>query len=80
MGLAPRVVERIFEFLRRLADSGTALLIVEQYVAKALELADIVYVISRGRVTFCGEPAELDADALAESYLGGTPDLSGTNA
>ena len=37
---------------------------------KALELADIVYVLHKGQVTFCGEPAELDADALARSYLG----------
>jgi branched-chain amino acid transport system ATP-binding protein len=71
MGLAPRVVQTIFEFLRRLADAGTALLIVEQYVAKALELADIVYILHKGQVSFCGEPAELDADALAHSYLGG---------
>jgi branched-chain amino acid transport system ATP-binding protein len=70
MGLAPRVVDTIFEFLRRLADAGTALLIVEQYVVKALELADIVYVLHKGQVAFCGEPAELDADALARSYLG----------
>jgi branched-chain amino acid transport system ATP-binding protein len=80
MGLAPRVVDQIFEFLRGLAEAGTALLIVEQYVTKALELADIVYVLSRGRVSFCGEPAELDGDALAESYLGGSTDLSGSNA
>ncbi len=65
MGLAPRIVDTIFEFLRRLADAGTALLIVEQYVVKALELADIVYVLHKGQVAFCGEPAELDADALA---------------
>jgi branched-chain amino acid transport system ATP-binding protein len=78
MGLAPIVVDQIFEFLRRLADAGTALLIVEQYVAKALELADIVYVLARGDVSFCGEPGELDGDALAESYLGGSTDRSGS--
>ena len=70
MGLAPLVVETIFEFLRGLAEVGTALLIVEQYVAKALALADIVYILNNGRIAFCGEPAELDADALARSYLG----------
>ena len=74
MGLAPRVVDTIFEFLRRLADAGTALLIVEQYVVKALELADIVYVLHKGQLSFCGEPAELDADALARSYLGDSRD------
>jgi branched-chain amino acid transport system ATP-binding protein len=76
MGLAPRVVDAIFEALRRLAAGGTALLIVEQYVAKALELADIAYLLRRGQVAFCGEPVELDADALARSYLGDGPDLA----
>ena len=76
MGLAPIVVDAIFEFLRGLAARGTALLIVEQYVAKALELADIAYLLRRGEVAFCGEPAELDADALARSYLGDGPDLA----
>lgn len=73
MGLAPRVVDEIFVFLRRLADTGAALLVVEQYVVKALELADIVYVLDKGRVSFCGEPAELDAEALARAYLGEGP-------
>jgi len=71
MGLAPKVVDEIFTMLGRLAGSGVALLLVEQYVARALELADLVYVLRKGRVAFCGEPAELDADALAASYLGG---------
>jgi branched-chain amino acid transport system ATP-binding protein len=73
MGLAPKVVDAIFEFLRQLADAGTALLIVEQYVAKALELADTAYVLHQGRITFCGAPADLDADAIARSYLGADP-------
>jgi len=71
MGLAPIVVDEIFVALRRLAETGVALLIVEQYVTKALDLADLVYVLQKGRVAFAGEPAELDADALARSYLGG---------
>ena len=70
MGLAPIIVDTIFDFLRRLADRGTALLIVEQYVAKALGLADIAYILHKGALVFCGEPAELDTDALAHSYLG----------
>lgn len=70
MGLAPIVVEEIFAFLHKLRDRGTSLLLVEQYVSKALEVADHVYVLSRGRVAFAGETSEVDADALAESYLG----------
>jgi branched-chain amino acid transport system ATP-binding protein len=70
MGLAPKVVHAIFEFLERLAADGAALLIVEQYVHQVLAMADLVYVLNRGRVTFAGQPSEIDADALAEEYLG----------
>jgi branched-chain amino acid transport system ATP-binding protein len=80
MGLAPIIVDEIFEFLAQLTRRGAALLIVEQYVAKALGLADLVYVMHKGRITFSGEPTELDADALAESYLGGTGDAAASAA
>jgi branched-chain amino acid transport system ATP-binding protein len=74
MGLAPRVVEEIFAALRRLVERGSALLLVEQFVHMALALADLVYVMDRGRIAFRGEPVELDADALAAAYLAaGTP-------
>jgi branched-chain amino acid transport system ATP-binding protein len=74
MGLAPRVVEEIFAALRRLVERGSALLLVEQFVHMALALADLVYVMDRGRIGFRGEPVELDADALAAAYLAaGTP-------
>jgi branched-chain amino acid transport system ATP-binding protein len=70
MGLAPVVVDEIFEFLGKLAAQGCALLLVEQYVARALELADYIYLMSRGRIEFCGEPGEVDAGRLSEQYLG----------
>jgi branched-chain amino acid transport system ATP-binding protein len=70
MGLAPRVVDEVFAFLRRLADTGAALLIVEQYVSRAVAAADYVYLMSRGEIAFAGEPDELDADALADQYVG----------
>jgi branched-chain amino acid transport system ATP-binding protein len=73
MGLAPKVVNEIFDYLTRLAATGVALLLVEQYVHKALELADLAYVINKGRITFAGEASELDPDALAEAYLGAAP-------
>jgi branched-chain amino acid transport system ATP-binding protein len=69
MGLAPRIVEEIFDALRRLVERGAALLLVEQFVHMALGLADLVYVMDRGRIAFQGEPVELDADALAAAYL-----------
>ncbi len=71
MGLAPKIVDEIFDFLGRLAAEGSALLLVEQYVTRALAAADYVYLLGRGRVTFAGEVSEVDAEAIAEEYVGG---------
>ncbi len=70
MGLAPLIVDEIFSYLRRLASEGTSLLVVEQYVARALDLADYVYILNRGRIRFAGEPAEVGDQTVLESYLG----------
>jgi branched-chain amino acid transport system ATP-binding protein len=70
MGLAPILVDEIFQFLARLADEGHSLLIVEQYVAKALALADLVYLLVRGRMVFAGEPAEIQHTDIFARYLG----------
>jgi branched-chain amino acid transport system ATP-binding protein len=70
MGLAPIIVDEIFEFLDRLAAEGHSLLIVEQYVAKALALADLVYVLVRGRMVFAGEPDEIADTDIVAHYLG----------
>jgi branched-chain amino acid transport system ATP-binding protein len=70
MGLAPRIVDEIFDFLGRLAAEGAALLLVEQYVTKALALADHVYTLARGQIAFAGEPAELAGEDVFASYLG----------
>lgn len=70
IGLAPRVVDEIYAFLHRLAGLGASLLLVEQYVKRALELADYVYILNRGRISFVGEPGEVSDDAALASYLG----------
>jgi branched-chain amino acid transport system ATP-binding protein len=70
MGLAPKVVDEIFAFLRDLAARGTALLLVEQYVTRALEVADYVFLLNHGRVVFSGEPGELDGSAIFAEYMG----------
>ncbi len=69
MGLAPVVVDKIFEFLGQISESGTALLIVEQYVKRALSLAHAVYVMNKGGVVFSGKPAQITDDLFAH-YLG----------
>jgi branched-chain amino acid transport system ATP-binding protein len=70
MGLAPRIIDEIFAALRTLAARGTTLLIVEQYVSRALELADSVHLLDRGRLTFSGRPDELDEETVLRGYLG----------
>jgi len=70
LGLAPKVVDEIFEFLQRVRDEGSSLLLVEQYVVRALNLADYVYLLNRGRVVFAGEPNELDSDEVFSRYTG----------
>jgi branched-chain amino acid transport system ATP-binding protein len=70
MGLAPIIVDEIFDFLGRIAAEGTSLLLVEQYVAKALGLASIVYLLVRGRIVFAGETEELAGTDLFAQYLG----------
>jgi branched-chain amino acid transport system ATP-binding protein len=70
MGLAPKIVDEVFQFLEVLRSAGRSLLLVEQYVAKALALADYVFLLNRGRITFAGEPAEVDGDALFAEYVG----------
>jgi branched-chain amino acid transport system ATP-binding protein len=70
LGLAPVLVDRIFETFVNITATGTALLIVEQYVSRALQIADTVYLLDRGTVAFAGPAAELDGDELTRRYLG----------
>ncbi len=70
IGLAPLVVEGIFKFLGQVAKEGTTLLIVEQYVTRALALADSVYVLNRGQVAFSGKSDALSSADIFETYLG----------
>ncbi|MCC0094999.1 ATP-binding cassette domain-containing protein [Streptomyces flavotricini] len=70
MGLAPRVVEEVYALLTELRDAGSALLLVEEKAAGILGVADTVAYLSRGRVTWCGPRAEVEADRLAAAYLG----------
>ncbi len=71
MGLAPKMVDEIFVHLENIAADGAALLLVEQYIPRALELADYVCILRRGRVRFVGEPGEISEELVVESYLGG---------
>ena len=70
LGLAPLVVDDIYESLAALNARGVGLLIVEQYVNRILAMADDVYVMARGTIAWSGKAAELDESELVNSYLG----------
>jgi branched-chain amino acid transport system ATP-binding protein len=71
LGLAPRVVELLSESLRQINAAGVAILLVEQDVMNALELANRAYVIDHGRVTRSGPASGLANDpAIREAYMG----------
>lgn len=72
MGLAPILVEQIFEIIQNLHKAGTTILLVEQNAQAALSVADRGYVLETGRVTLTGPGRELLADeAVKKAYLGG---------
>jgi branched-chain amino acid transport system ATP-binding protein len=70
LGLAPIVVDEIFAFLEQRTAEGAALLIVDQFVTRALEMASTAYVLHRGTVAFEGSADELLRGDVFERYLG----------
>lgn len=72
MGLAPILVDQIFDIIKELHKAGTTVLLVEQNAGKALEIADHAYVLESGSIVLSGTGAELAAtDAVKKAYLGG---------
>jgi branched-chain amino acid transport system ATP-binding protein len=71
MGLAPILVERNFEIIKQVHDSGVAILVVEQNANVSLSIADRGYVLSTGRLVLQGKAAELlENEDLRKAYLG----------
>ena len=71
MGLAPILVERSFEIIQQVHESGVAVLVVEQNANVSLSIADRGYVLSTGRVVLEGEAADLrEHEELRKAYLG----------
>ena len=71
MGLAPVIVQEVFNTIRRLKEAGITLLLVEQFAKSALEVADYAYVMDRGRIAIEGTPAQLHEDErVLAAYLG----------
>lgn len=72
MGLAPILVEQIFDIIKELHNSGATILLVEQNAEMALKIADRAYVLESGRVKFSGTGTELaQSDEIKKAYLGG---------
>ncbi len=70
MGLAPLVVEELFDLVAQVAAEGVAILVVEQFASVVLEVADHVALMVDGDIVRSGRPDEV-ADGLSEAYLGG---------
>ena len=72
LGLAPVVVRRLVRAVRELAGTGVGVLLVEQFAALALSIADHAYVLAKGEIVFDGAPGELagDEELLRRLYLG----------
>jgi ABC-type branched-chain amino acid transport systems, ATPase component len=72
LGLAPKLIERVFEVIADIKAQGTTVLLIEQNVAMALDAADRAYVFETGRVVASGSAAELKNDERVQAaYLGG---------
>lgn len=75
LGLAPIVVEEVYRTLETIRGTGTALLVVEQHVHHALQVADVVVVLSHGQVAYDGPVGDLgDLDDFGEHLLPAAPD------
>lgn len=70
LGLAPIVVGQIYDIIPTIRGEGTALVIVEQDVGRAMAVADRVYCLQEGRVSLEGDPRELTREQISNAYFG----------
>jgi len=70
LGLAPVIIKDIYDALPSIVAEGTTVVVVEQDIGKALEVADRVYCFQEGRVSLAGRPADLTRDAIGAAYFG----------
>jgi branched-chain amino acid transport system ATP-binding protein len=70
LGLAPKLVNLVFESLGRMRESGVTVLMIEQFASRALDFADSAIILQRGRVTWSGR-ADDAGEELLHAYLGG---------
>ena len=70
LGLAPIVIRDIYAALPRIKDSGTSVIVVEQDIVQALQVADRVYCFQEGRLSLTGRPQELSREQIHHAYFG----------
>jgi branched-chain amino acid transport system ATP-binding protein len=70
LGLAPVVINDIYAAIPSIKQNGAAIVIVEQDIGRALQVADRIYCLQEGRITLQGRPAELTREAIQEAYFG----------
>ena len=71
LGLAPSIVDKMFEIIRDIRNEGVAVLLVEQNVQKSMEIADAACVLEHGRIVTAGRPADLLVQPhIQQAYLG----------
>lgn len=80
LGLSPTLVDRMFEIIQELHDEGVTILLVEQNVTRALDIADRAYLLTTGELTAHGTPEEIRGTIdIASAYLGGLQSSAGGN-
>ncbi len=70
MGLAPIIVEELYDVIAQIAAEGLSLLVVEQFAYEVLKVADVAALLVNGRISYWGTPAEID-ELIHSAYLGG---------
>jgi len=70
LGLAPVVIRDIYSALPKIKNAGASVVIVEQDIARALDVSDHVYCMMEGRVTLGGTPSEISRDEIHDAYFG----------
>ncbi len=72
LGLAPLIVNQVYDLIEEIRDSGITILLVEQNARKALKICDKAYVLENGKITIEGLGEELlSSDSVKKAYLGG---------
>lgn len=81
-GLAPKAIDAVFDALAALVADGVTVLLVEQYIERALDIARDIYVMNKGELSYAGQASTLTAPEITSRYFGGEsrPDRGGSSS